>query len=1076
MAAAAAKTKPQKKGAMKPQQQRKPSSSNSSKAPPASHKGKPYDGGAKPSAHAAPSAPSAALQSVVAKMADQSVSWYQVVKPLKEIKPTAADPTSASANGGAPTKGNGNSRKKNKKLQQLALERAAAAKDAPINVLDLDASKLPEAQIEAKKRHAQRLLDDEVQRFEMKKGGKMSSDDKYLATMMKSGTLADRVAALTLTIQSSPFHCLSRLGQLITMASKKARRESMMAVDSLKDLFINNLLPDDRRLNFFHQNPLHHPSVTDEHLVVWFFEHCLKTAFAQLVGVLANGMDDAVDNHKRACIRAANALLAGKPEQEAVLLAMLVNKLGDPDRKIASYIHKTLQELLSEHPAMKRVVIDEVERVLTRPQVSDRTKYNAILFINQIYLDKSGDDADLAAHLITVYFGLFTKEVHGDEAKFEAKKVAKKSKAGGQHGHSKHSKKKKSEPIAAEGMDRKLLSALLVGVNRAFPYAKTTSAQFHEEIDSLFTVVHRAHHSTSVQALMLLFQVMNSTNSVSDRFYTALYDKLFDPKVRETSKHTLFLNLIFRAMKADVSPARAGAMMKRLLQLTTVMTPAFTCAVLFLLSELMKIKPTLRTLIDQPESGSGLSGGIADDDEHFEDAKTASDDEEEEQKFKLEEDDDDEATDDEENESEITPAELNDGLTDAERSQKVLEQMFGKASTRSAGGKTPVAAVTFDESDDEEEVIKTEPKAKAVKSEATSAGEDAEDNALPKNSYDPRKRNPLYAGAENACAWELHHLVHHYHPSVQVFARQLIENKTLGIQYAGDPLVDFTMHAFFEKFMNKKPRHKVAEPSSTGEPGQKAKSWSFAAINTEAVLQKAEESVDESDKFFYKFFKERASREAAAGPTKKKKKQSARDERVGDLHSDAESDEDDELEAYAQELAEGIMQDGDLDDEDPELGDWSDKEGDEEDEDDDGELEGEYNGEDDDEDDEGGVPEFGADFTNGEDSDEDDGGELDEDQDDDEEGDFGDHDDEDDEDEDGEDGEDGFGFAEMDGLESDDEAEIAKNVASKSKKTPPAPKRKSPFASADDYDSMVQEALAKQQQQRSGGGKKQKRK
>lgn len=1035
---------PQKNGAMTPKQQRK--SSSDSKAPAAGHKGKkPYDGGAKP--NATPSAPSAALQSVVAKMADQSVSWYQVVKPLKELKPTAT--TASSANGGVPAKGNGNSRKKNKKLQQLALERAAAAKDAPVNVLDLDASKLPEAQIEAKKRHAQRLLEEEVQRFETKKGGKMSSDDKYLATMMKSGTLADRVAALTLTIQSSPFHSLSRLGQLITMASKKARRESMMAVDSLKDLFINNLLPDDRRLNFFHQNPLHHPSVTDEHLVLWFYEHCLKTAFAQLVGVLANGMEDAVDNHKRACIRAANALLASKPEQEAVLLAMLVNKLGDPDRKIASYIHKTLQELLAEHPAMKRVVIDEVERVLTRPQVSDRTKYNAILFINQIYLDKSGDDSDLAAHLITVYFGLFTKEVRGDEAKFEANKKSKV--AGGQH-----SKKKKSEPIAAEGMDRKLLSALLVGVNRAFPYAKTTTAQFHDEIDSLFTVVHRAHHSTSVQALMLLFQVMNSTNSVSDRFYTALYDKLFDPKVRETSKHTLFLNLIFRAMKADVSPARAGAMMKRLLQLTTVMTPAFTCAVLFLLSELMKIKPTLRTLIDQPESSGGASGG-ADEDEHFEDVKPTdedSDDEEEEQKFKLEEEDEDEATDDEENESE-TPAELNDGLTDVERAQKVLEQMFGKAPTKSAGGKKPVAAVTFDESDDEEEDIKKEESKAVFKSEAAD-----EESALPKNSYDPRKRNPLYAGAENACAWELHHLVHHYHPSVQVFARQLIENKVVGIQYAGDPLVDFTMHAFFEKFMNKKPRHKIAEPTGEAGGSQKAKSWSFAAINTEAVLQKAEESVDESDKFFYKFFKERAAREAAA-PTKKKKK-SARDERVGDALSDAESDEDDELEAYAQELAEGIMQDGNLDDEDPELDGWSD----DDDDDDGGELEGEYNGEDDDDDD---VPEFGADFTNGEDSDDDDdGGELD---DEDEEGGFSGQDDDDEDDDD----EDGFDFAEMDGLDSDDEAAIAKNVASAKKKTPPvASKRKSPFASADDYDAMVQEALAKQQQQR--GGKKQKRK
>uniref|UniRef100_K3WFJ7 CCAAT-binding factor domain-containing protein n=1 Tax=Globisporangium ultimum (strain ATCC 200006 / CBS 805.95 / DAOM BR144) TaxID=431595 RepID=K3WFJ7_GLOUD len=829
-------------------------------------KPKKHDSVAKPTTTAAAASSPAALHNMLAKLTEQSVSWYDALKPLK---PVARDVSAAFASG------NGNSKRKNKKLLALQLEKQAAG-----GAEDVDGPTLPAELVESKKKHAQRLWEEEVQRFEAKKSGKMSSDDKYLATMMKNGTLADRVAALTLTIQGSPFHCLSRLGQMITMASKKARRESMMAVDSLKDLFINNLLPDDRRLNFFHQNPLDHPDANDGHLVVWFFEHCLKTAFAQLVGVLADGMDDAVDNHKRACIRAANALLAAKPEQEAVLLAMLVNKLGDPDRKIASYIHKTLQDLLQEHSAMKRVVIDEVERVLTRPQVSDRTKYNAILFLNQIYLDKSGDDADLAAHLITVYFGLFTKEVHAEDARVLAAKKKEKHFKKGSH------KKKNHEPAATVGMDRKLLSALLVGVNRAFPYAKATSANFEGEIDALFTVVHRAHHSTSVQALMLLFQVMNSTNSVSDRFYTALYEKLFDPKVRDTSKHTLFLNLIFRAMKADVSPARCGAMMKRLLQLTTVMTPAFTCAVLFLLSELLKIKPTLRTLIDQPESGSSGDPG---DDEHFEDVKAESDDEEgEKQTFTLEQDDDDEDTDDESE----SPAEMNDGLTDTQRAAKVLEQMFGKAPAAGAKKNVPTA-VTFDESSDEGEE-QEEKNVSKEKKKAEGKGASAEAKS---SAYDPRKRNPLFAGAENACAWELHHLVQHYHPSVQVFARQLIENKTTGIQYAGDPLVDFTMHAFFEKFMNKKPRHKI----ESGD--QKAKKvWSFAPMNTEAVLQEAEENVDESDKFFYKFFKERASRESAV--PKKKKRASSDDDRDADAFSDADSEEDAELEAYAQGLAE----------------------------------------------------------------------------------------------------------------------------------------------------------------------------
>ncbi|RLN54043.1 hypothetical protein BBJ29_003161 [Phytophthora kernoviae] len=740
------------------------------------------------------------------------------------------------------------------------------------------------------KKQAQQLLEAEVTRFETQKSSKMSSDDKYLATMMKSGTLADRVAALTLTSQGSPLHSLLKLGQLISMASKKARRESLMAVDSLKDLFLNNLLPDNAKLRFFHQHPLEQAKDSPAHLVLWFFEHCLKTAYAQLTGVLASGMDDAVDSHKRACLRAANALLRAKPEQEAVLLAMLVNKLGDPDRKIAAYLHRMLQDLLREHPAMKRVVVDEVERLLTRPKVSDRAKYNAVLFLNQIYLEGDGVNADLAGHLISVYFGLFSKEVHSHKEAQEKSKKDEKSAKSAKSG--KKSKKKAALSATEEAMDRKLLSALLVGVNRAFPYANATSANFTEEIDSLFQVVHRAHHSTSVQALMLLFQVMSSTNSVSDRFYTALYGKLVDPKVRETSKHTLFLNLIFRAMKADVSPARAGAFAKRLMQLASVMPPAFVCAVLFLLSELLKVKPQLRTLFDQPEVGT--AGGNAAGDEHFEDAKT-----EGSPAFELEKEDDDE-DDDGTTQEEAGSKSLDDGLTDAERSQKILAQMFGSEEPEKKAKKSKEAAVvSFDD----------EPSNKQGAKKAHEEG-----------GYDATKRNPLFAGAETSCAWEINTLAHHYHPSVQMFARQLLESKDTGIQYSGDPLVDFTLHAFFEKFVNKKPRHKVAEDSSSA---TKAKNWTFAPINTEAVLQESEANVDASDQFFYKFFKERASRDAAHPGSRRQKK--SKNEHDDDAFSDMEGAEDDEeLEAYAQELAEGIMKDGNMDDEDPDTAGWSD--------------------------------------------------------------------------------------------------------------------------------------------------------
>lgn len=66
------------------------------------------------------------------------------------------------------------------------------------------------------------------------------------------------------------------------------------------------------------------------------------------------------------------SLCSKKPEQEQRLLSALVNKLGDPDRKLASKVGFLLSRLLTEHPMMKVVVVREVERFMFRPGLQDR--------------------------------------------------------------------------------------------------------------------------------------------------------------------------------------------------------------------------------------------------------------------------------------------------------------------------------------------------------------------------------------------------------------------------------------------------------------------------------------------------------------------------------------------------------------------------------------------------------------------------------------------------------------------------------------------------------------------------------
>ena len=87
-------------------------------------------------------------------------------------------------------------------------------------------------------------------------------DAKWLSTMMRNGTMSDRVSASTLAVQQNPVFSIKILLSLVSMAMKNNQREAQLAITALKDLFINNLMPSDRKLVYFAQQPVSHPRVS----------------------------------------------------------------------------------------------------------------------------------------------------------------------------------------------------------------------------------------------------------------------------------------------------------------------------------------------------------------------------------------------------------------------------------------------------------------------------------------------------------------------------------------------------------------------------------------------------------------------------------------------------------------------------------------------------------------------------------------------------------------------------------------------------------------------------------------------
>ena len=106
-------------------------------------------------------------------------------------------------------------------------------------------------------------------------------DAKWLRNMLTSGTLTDKIGAMSSLLQNDPVHNIDIVDDLFAMANKKGKREAQLAIQSLRELFILFLLPD-RPLRFISQQPLENEEVNDHILVLFYYEHLLKQKYVQV--------------------------------------------------------------------------------------------------------------------------------------------------------------------------------------------------------------------------------------------------------------------------------------------------------------------------------------------------------------------------------------------------------------------------------------------------------------------------------------------------------------------------------------------------------------------------------------------------------------------------------------------------------------------------------------------------------------------------------------------------------------------------------------------------------------------------
>jgi ribosome biogenesis protein MAK21 len=455
------------------------------------------------------------------------------------------------------------------------------------------------------------------------------SEQRWLRKVSAEGTAGDRVASLTMLIQVCPVFSSKYIKALLTMASKMGRSDAVMALDALKDAFIGHLLPDRKLKTLSQAEPaLKGLSKTDltQLCVVTFFEDYLKTAFAAFVQLLGEAAHHSIVFFKTKAIKTAADLLAAKPEQERALLSLLVNKFGDLAPKVSSNTSFHLKRLIDSHPGMKAVVAKEIGVFLARPNITQKSKYFAMLFLSELKLSRERDK-ELAARLIHVFVGQL-EEALKPPPKTKSKIKMQPRRKGGKPVPVRSKSRRKGGLLED---DNRIIRTLINGIQRIIPYLDSTVAGSPvqtETVDTLFKICHTvSSFSTRIAILSLLFKILISTGDLPDRFYRLLYEQLLHFDLFQ-SAHRLQAFLLFRkCVPVDASTNRGVAVMRRLLQVGAGGEPPVAAIGLAILRELFVARRAEMKLLLQSADATlkSKTAELGDDaeEEHFVDDDVA---------------------------------------------------------------------------------------------------------------------------------------------------------------------------------------------------------------------------------------------------------------------------------------------------------------------------------------------------------------------------------------------------------------------------------------------------------------------
>ena len=378
-------------------------------------------------------------------------------------------------------------------------------------------------------------------------------NDEMTESILESGTLKDKLALYRVQAQEKPLTSIENLKTLAEMLNGKPR-VAIDAMNTLVQIYTKYLLPN-RPLKKFDDQPL--KGAKDFHLLVFYFEDQLKILygkFIESVEKLAKSIQQFV---REPAIKAIGELLKAKPENERILLNILVDKFGDPLKQVASVATKAILDVLKIHPQMNQAVINDIKTQLSN--FTEDSQKRAMNFIGQISLNKN--DTQTAMELLNTVKPQILKILNSKENVNENSKVLK-------------SLMRSAQKCASVCSPKDMASF----VEPLYKYIKTTTI------------------GVSLPALNLLYTIHKASGTVPNEFYTYFYNILLSFDFSGSGKLPNFLNLLMEALLAEPNDVIVASFIHRLLHIGLEMSTTFAASVLIFTIKIFENKKDLESM------------------------------------------------------------------------------------------------------------------------------------------------------------------------------------------------------------------------------------------------------------------------------------------------------------------------------------------------------------------------------------------------------------------------------------------------------------------------------------------------